>query len=262
MSAPSLLPREHGAYGQLLLPLATALASGRPGAAAWLLAFAVAAAFLAHEPLLVVLGRRGERARAGHGARARRRLGLLASVTVVAGVSALASAGAGTGAGPGTLLPLGLGAALPLGLGALLLAFIDRGQERTTAGETLAAATLAAAGVPVALAGGVPPPQALGAWLAWALAFAATTAAVRAVIAVHKGRAVLVETHLLLAASAAWAAAVAFGLSSVAAALPLLSAGWLLRLRPPDPHHLNRVGWSLLAASLATAGLLVSWPRV
>ncbi|MCX5731351.1 MAG: YwiC-like family protein, partial [Deltaproteobacteria bacterium] len=34
----SLLPREHGAYGQIVMPLLCGLALGRPGAAAWLLA--------------------------------------------------------------------------------------------------------------------------------------------------------------------------------------------------------------------------------
>jgi len=34
-----------------------------------------------------------------------------------------------------------------------------------------------------------------------------------------------------------------------------------VRLRPPAPRHLKRVGWSLVVAGLATAVLLVSWPR-
>src|SRR5512144_1851394 len=71
---PSLFPREHGAWGQLAFPLATGLNIGRPGPAAFLLCAAVVAAFLGHEPLLVVLGQRGHRARDAHGRRALRAL--------------------------------------------------------------------------------------------------------------------------------------------------------------------------------------------
>ena len=58
-----MLPREHGAYGQLLLPVLTAMAMGRPTLAAVALAASAAAAFVAHEPLMVLIGRRGARAR-------------------------------------------------------------------------------------------------------------------------------------------------------------------------------------------------------
>src|SRR5512138_1977206 len=57
-----LFPREHGAYGQLTFPLVTSLAVAGVSAPALLLALSVIAGFLAHEPLLVVLGRRGARA--------------------------------------------------------------------------------------------------------------------------------------------------------------------------------------------------------
>ena len=86
-SPRSLMPREHGAYGQLALPLLTALFSGRPTAAAFLYSTAAVFAFFAHEPLLVLLGQRGSRAFRELGARARLRLTLLVVGTlVVAGV--------------------------------------------------------------------------------------------------------------------------------------------------------------------------------
>src|SRR5205823_6340503 len=62
-SGIALLPKEHGAYGQLLFPLITAMAVGRPGVAAWSFAAAAVCAFLAHEPLLLLLGQRGPCAR-------------------------------------------------------------------------------------------------------------------------------------------------------------------------------------------------------
>lgn len=68
----SYLPREHGAYGQIGVPLAVALLSGRPGYATALLALAAIAVFFAHEPILAFASRRGGRAR--ETARAARRL--------------------------------------------------------------------------------------------------------------------------------------------------------------------------------------------
>jgi len=78
-----LLPREHGAYGQFLFPLQSALLIGRPALGAYLLGAAAVAAFLAHESLLVVLGPRGARALHEQGGDARRSLALLVGAAVV-----------------------------------------------------------------------------------------------------------------------------------------------------------------------------------
>src|SRR5512138_3779118 len=76
----SMLPHEHGAWGQLAMPLLTAFAIGRPTAAALALAAAVVLAFLAHEPAIVLLGQRGRRARDEDGDRARRWLATSAAL--------------------------------------------------------------------------------------------------------------------------------------------------------------------------------------
>ncbi|HEY5937251.1 MAG TPA: YwiC-like family protein, partial [Kofleriaceae bacterium] len=89
----SLWPREHGAYVQLLVPLLTGLAARVPTIAAVLLAIAACAAFLANEPLLVVLGHRGARMKTRDGDRARARLVLLASIAFACGAGGLALAG-------------------------------------------------------------------------------------------------------------------------------------------------------------------------
>jgi len=54
-----MIPREHGAYGQLLFPLATALLIARPTAAALAIAGVAVTVFLLHEWLLVMIGGRG-----------------------------------------------------------------------------------------------------------------------------------------------------------------------------------------------------------
>lgn len=66
------LPREHGAYGQLGVPLAVALASGRPTLTAIAFVLGAIAVFLVHEPLFLLARRRGGRAL--ETARAARRL--------------------------------------------------------------------------------------------------------------------------------------------------------------------------------------------
>ena len=49
-----MLPREHGAYGQLAFPLVTALVIAGVTLSGVLIAVAAIAGFLAHEPLLVL----------------------------------------------------------------------------------------------------------------------------------------------------------------------------------------------------------------
>ncbi|PYR50160.1 MAG: hypothetical protein DMF89_10175, partial [Acidobacteria bacterium] len=85
-----MFPREHGAYGQLLFPLITALAIGHPGAAALCLSASAVCAFMAHEPLLVLLGHRGARAVREQGLRARRWLAAFAAGAIASGAIAMA----------------------------------------------------------------------------------------------------------------------------------------------------------------------------
>jgi YwiC-like protein len=65
-----VLPREHGAYSQMALPLVTSLVVARAAPPALFVAVAVVCGFLAHEPLLLLMGGRGVRARHAAGSRA------------------------------------------------------------------------------------------------------------------------------------------------------------------------------------------------
>jgi hypothetical protein len=80
-----LFPKEHGAYGQLLFPIATAFAVGRISLAGLALAGAGACAFIAHEPLLVLIGRRGPRVARDQRSRALRWLAVFAGAALVSG---------------------------------------------------------------------------------------------------------------------------------------------------------------------------------
>jgi len=84
----SLLPKEHGAYGQLALPLVTSFAVAGVSTPAVLLGLAVVSGFLAHEPVVVLLGRRGARAKREQGRIAAVWLGVTAATTIGAGAAA------------------------------------------------------------------------------------------------------------------------------------------------------------------------------
>jgi hypothetical protein len=248
-----MAPREHGAYGQLGFPIVTALLLGRPTVASAAIALASVLAFLAHEPLLVVLGQRGGRALREGDARARARLaGLVAAacVAVVAG-AVLAT--------PHAREAL----ALPFIFALVVLWLIARKWEKTLVGELLVGSTLSACSVPVALAGGVGLRCSLGAGAVWILGFGCATIAVRGVIARAKlgSSGPLVPALSAVAASAAllillgWTWHVAWALP--AAAAPNLAASLALSLRPPPPQKLRSVGWMLIVASAACAAILV-----
>src|SRR5512133_1415243 len=162
-SAPrSLLPQEHGAWGQLAMPLLSGLLVARPTLTAALLAAATVAAFLAHEPWLVAIGHRGERARIGDGPRALRLLAGLLSIAAVTGAAGL------------WLAPPAarLGALLPAALAALVVLMVLLERERTIPGELAVSSALSGAGALVALASGSTLRVAAALFAVWALAFA------------------------------------------------------------------------------------------
>ncbi len=252
-----LLPREHGAYGQLLFPIATALVLGDGAAAAFALAIACAAAFVGHEALLTLLGHRGARA-----SREQRRaaIGWLTSCVAVALSAAATSLPWMTPAARLSLL-------LPVAFAVLLVPFIWLRREHSTPGEILAAVGLSSCSVPVALAGGVVVGRALTSWGVFALAFVVATVAVRSIIARVKS-ARMAEGTTPPSRRAAWFAAGVIALSSVAAGrgwmplaapfalLPVCALAGGLALRPPHPRHLRTIGWSLVTATALTAVVL------
>lgn len=250
--AARLLPREHGAYGQLAVSLLTGLLLAKGGAWAVLLAAAAVAAFFAHEPLVVLLGHRGARLRALAGRRAGMALALLGAASL-AGCAAAALAGA---AHLGWL-------ALSFALSAAAALVAALGVEKTTGGEALAALALTSWVGPVATAGGASSDRAaLLAWAVCAAHFCFATCSVRSVIAAGKpGGAGPLRAVALIApvAGLALLAALAFrGLvpaRAVAALAPGAALSFALALTLPPPRHLKRIGWTLAAASMPLLSL-------
>jgi YwiC-like protein len=250
----SLLPQEHGAWGQLAMPLVSALLLGGASTAGLLLAAATVFAFLAHEPWLVVLGHRGVRATREDGPRARRVMWGLLATAAVAGLSGI------------LLAPQAARVALlvPAVLGAATVAFVLARRERTVAGELTVVTTLAASGFAVALAGGAPLKVAAAATATWVLAFGCSVFAVQVVLvrAMSKGE----QEHGLR--NAAIAAALAAGGSGAAlyvglpvvvplAVAPTALLSLVVCLLPFSARQLKTLGWGLVASSTISLIVLV-----
>jgi YwiC-like protein len=249
-----LAPKEHGAYGQLLFPIATALAIGNHNGSAAALAGACVATFVGHEAVLTLLGQRGARV-----ARERRRAAIfsLACCAILAGSLGAWALTRMTPASRAT-------AALPVVLAGVLVPFILSRREHSTIGEVVAAITLSSCGVPIARAGGIPPSRALTCWLVFAMSFTLATLAVRSAIArVKSARA---GSRI---STTAWLACATIALTLVLASrgwipsaaplalLPVCGLALALSLFPPHPRHLRAVGWSLVSATAVTSIVLV-----
>ncbi|MFL5264877.1 MAG: YwiC-like family protein [Anaeromyxobacteraceae bacterium] len=255
----TLVPREHGAYGQLAMPLLTALAIGRPRAASFLLTYALVVAFVAHEALLVAIGQRGRRVAEEDGPRARRVLALLGAQALLAGAAGFALAP------PAARAALALPALLAVAVGA----FVAARREKTIAGEVTVGAALSSGGLAVALAGGAPLSWALACWVTWVLGFAAATLAVQVILerARSKGRKDPGRAHAAASAAlvvAALVAVPALGLPAAAplALLPTAGLSIAVCLARFSPKRLRELGWAMVATTVLTMAILVAGLRL
>jgi YwiC-like protein len=253
---PTVFPKEHGAYGQLLFPLLTALAIGRRTPSALLLAGAAVLAFIAHEPLLVLLGQRGPRAAREQRSRAIAWFGVAASGAAILGAAAIVEARAGTSFAGALIVPLAL---------ALVLAIaIASRREHTAAGEILAALTFSSIAFPVARAAGAAQMVALTCALVFAAIFVAATMCVHAVIArTRHPPAVGARAAGVLIAIGSIAALWLLGrvglvsTLSFAAALPACAVAMVAALGVRSAKRLRPIGWSLIVTTLMAAALLI-----
>jgi hypothetical protein len=254
----SLLPREHGAYGQATFPIVTAFAVAGVSTAGLLCAATVIAGFLAREPWTILLGHRGPRARRELRGPARAWLGCCLALGVTTGSWAFITID--PAARWAIVVPLA--AALPL-----MLAVI-RGQEKSWPGEVAASLALAGAAVPISMAAGAPVTAAAAVAIPFALLFVATTLAVRVVILRVRGggdpRAVTATRRAVLAFAATSTAVLVvlaanqvLAASLLASSAPGLLAATVIALRPPAPTHLRTLGWTLVTASVITAAIVV-----
>lgn len=240
---PSLWPREHGAYVQLLAPMLASLLFVRPSAAALAWACMAGTLFLLHEPVLVLLGRRGQRAKATLGGPAKRR---------VVGLLGIAAGAFATGVWLAPTVAPWL--ALPLLLSLLCASLLFQKRERTTPGQLVITAALTSFALPPMLASGVSTSR--------ALAFVAAFASIQALSALTARGAIYRKQDggrlLRWAMACSLLALVAFSVLSHWSLWPfswsfapwpfaLITAMLLAKLftpRSPKP-----VGWALAGAS-------------
>ena len=168
-------------------------------------------------------------------------------------------------------MPVGarIGLGVPAGLTLVLGIVIAARHERTTAGEIITALTLASLAYPLALAAQAPSQAAVTSATAFATTFVAGTLSVRAVIMstrkppAARSRIVagLAIAIAILGLGALWQLGVAAGIG-VWAALPVCGVGFVLVLAPPSATRLRLIGWTLIAATAATAVILIAGLRL
>lgn len=235
---PLLLPREHGAYGQLLLSLLSALALfGKPRLTSLLLCGAALLLFWAHEPLLLLLGHRG--------ARPKRQLGKTAAILfplLLCGTLCLVLLAVHLH--HALLYPL----ALPLGLGLSVVPFVLAKQEKTSLAEVLVALALSSWAVPVLHSKHA---VQIMVWFVWG------SLALSLCVAVLAVRGLLGKTPLWLAwVLSGLGIGCAFVLSRYGVLpkhgwlpeMPALFLALVLQVFKPGPRLLRQVGWAIVAA--------------
>jgi hypothetical protein len=249
----SLLPREHGAYAQVIFPILTVLALAVPKPATLLLAVTIAAGFLVHEPVVVLLGQRGARTKRELGDTARQRVVVLSAVGAFAGIAGLWLA---PQAARLALLVPGL---FTVGL----VPFVLRDQEKTLLGEVWAAGAFSSTALPLGLASGVTLETATITAITWWVCFVVCVFAVQGALSRTRRGSPLAGPGAVVLGLLATVAAI-FAALEVAHALPALAilpvaliAGFWGAIRP-HPRGLRKVGWSLVSAQVGTFALLVA----
>ena len=147
-------------------------------------------------------------------------------------------------------------------VGCLLLAATSfslalAGNHRTLWGQLWGVIGLSVPCVPILLAAEFSAEQSLSIWIGWLMGFTSTTAAVRGVIAAQKRKPRQLHWTIVAAMSGAVPVAWALGSSASLCVLPMIVLSWGLLLWPPPVKHIRRVGWTLVAATIAAAGLMM-----
>ena len=260
-----MVPREHGAYAELLFPIVTVFIGGSPTTSTWLLAIGAIAAFLANEPLLVLFGQRGTRTKREESDRAKRALLIFALVALGTGVAGLVLAP--------MVVQYAVGVPLVLGAGLVMLAI--QGLERSMVGEGLAAATLSSIAIPLGLSAGLNLTATLAVALIWLVTSLLGTAVVRLTVARTKAktdeelaRVRFKRALLVLVSVAVIAVGVAAPYGSrvslwvLAAAVPVAVVVLVMAALQPTARRLRLIGWSLVAANLCSLIAVVTTLKI
>jgi hypothetical protein len=256
----ALLPKEHGAYAQVAFPLLTAFAVAGPSIAGLALALAAVAGFCAHEPAVVLLGRRGSRARRELW---RPATWLLATCLLIVAGGMLATIVTIDTADRWAL-------AFPIAPAVVMVLALLRDSEKSWPSETAAAISFAGLAVPVALAGGASLQRALAVSIPFAVLFTGSVFAVRAVTLAARRRLDAANTSRRAAFGVATGASALIGILTFAGSLtpavclacaPGLLTAVAIAARPPSATRLRSLGWMLMAATVGTSALILATAR-
>lgn len=240
--ATNLKPKEHGAYAILGIPIVTSCCITGPTWVGLSVAIGSVTGFLAHEPLLVVLGHRGSRAQRSTTS-AQRALAVLLTVTIAGGVVAMVMGS--------TNVRYSLLACGGLAIASFVLAVA--GKHRTLGGQLWGVVGLSIPCVPILLAGDVPTLLTIEAWVTWLIGFGSTTMAVRGVIAAQKRQSRALPWAVIVTLSIAVVGLTVTGFSIPIATLPMVAMSWYLLYDPPRARQIKRVGWTLVGGTVASA---------
>ncbi len=247
----SLLPKEHGVYAEVFFPLTTGLVMSHGAFAAGLLCLAIVSAFLFHEPLLVLLGRRGKRALEKLGDRARPRAVILGTISLLSGMGGIYLAPP-----PARWALLSLTPAL-----LLLTVLVLKKQEKTLFGELLVAITLSACLIPVALCGKTFVHHSLQAASVWTVSYVLGTLTVHAVINRKKRDSITLSLVVFFLGLFTILSAVQQFLKQAeiwtAAYLPTALACCAVVGLGVPPKKLMAIGWTMLSANALALTVLV-----
>ena len=245
-------------YGQLAAPLAASLAVAGVTVPVLSAVLAIILGFLAHEPLLVLLGGRGTRARREDGIEATRWLMGMAGGAAAAGALAVWH----------TAPEWRWGVALPLLPACVVAAEAARGRDKGALAELCVALTFSFAAVPVCLAAGASPVTGFSIALPFAVIFTAATLAVRSVTLAARGvdARVVAGTRaaaflVALGGTAALAWACGAGLlpwPAAVAAVPGAAVAAVLALVPMSARRLRTIGWMIMAAAVLAVAVLAA----
>jgi hypothetical protein len=255
----SLLPKEHGAYGQIAFPILTTFLVAGVSTGGLLIATAVIAGFLAHEPAAILLGIRGPRAKREWWSQAVKWLGCTVAVGVAAGAGALYLVD----------VPARWSILVPLAPTLLLAISTARGRDKSWEGEVAASLAFSGAAMPIALAASAPAQTGAAVAIPFALLFVASTLAIRVVILKVRGGGNAGATTATRRATLVLVAGATFALgaasigdllptSVLVASTPGLLLSALIAANPPAPSHLRTLGWTLVGTSVLTAAIVVA----
>ena len=260
-----MIPREHGAYAELLFPIVTVFLGGSPTTSTWLLAIGAIACFLANEPLLVLFGQRGTRTKREESDRAKRALLVFVLIALSTGIAGLLLAA--------PVVQYAVGVPLLLGVALVMLAI--QGLERSVVGEALAASTLSSIAIPLGLSSGLDLTSTLAVALIWLVTSLLGTAVVRLTVARTKAksdeeharvrfkRALLVLVSLaVIAVGVAAPYGSQVGLWVLAAAVPVAVVVLVMAVLQPTARRLRLMGWSLVAANLCSLIAVVTTLKI